>query len=162
MRSRVRKSPAPAKSAPISSGLEDLFEERRAPGARAKSHRDIDAAILNAEACAKSGDWSRADARVIVGFYAWCHRSVYGVAPVELENVAEFRLASRAAHRMLHERFDDDVTAMVLMVRWSWRRAKQRAEWLRTQNREINRMGWRLQFSDRMLTDYRVATEGAP
>lgn len=120
--------------------------------------RDIDVALRAAETRARSGDWEDADARTILGLYAWCHRSVYGVAPVELENQAEFRIASRAALRMLHERFGDDAARCALFVKWSWKREKDRAAWATREKKDRNRMGWRMQFSDRQLTDFRVAT----
>lgn len=115
--------------------------------------------MLSAEARAKTGDWEGADGRVMLGLYAWCHRSVYGVAPVELESTAEFRVASRAALRVLHDRFDDDPAACAIFIRWSWKREKERAEWARANKRDRNRMGWRLQFSDRQVTDFRVARQ---
>lgn len=164
MRSRVRRPAAPAATpaTPVSDGLSDFLEDpstaHRVPGAtRAKALPDIEAAMRDAEARARTGDWDGADARTILGLYAWCHRSVYGVVPAELEAVGEFRIASRAALRVLHERFDDDAARCAIFVRWSWKREKERAEWAKRERKDRNRMGWRLQFSDRQVTDFRVA-----
>lgn len=166
MRTRVRRpaaAPAPA-SAPVSEGLSDFLDDptktHRVPGAtRAKAMADINAAMLAAESRAKTGDWDGADARVMLGLYAWCHRSVYGVPPVELEGQAEFRIASRAALRVLHDRFEDDAARCAIFIRWSWKREKERAEWAKREKKDRNRMGWRLQFSDRQVTDFRVAEQ---
>jgi len=144
-----------------SEGLSELFESReeKRPGVkRARALPDIQVAMLSAEARAKNGDWSGADARVLLGLYAWCHRAVYGVAPAELESVGEFRIASRATLRVLHDRFEDDAAQCALFIRWSWKREKERAAWAQREKRDRNRMGWRLQFSDRQVTDFRVAS----
>lgn len=165
MRTRVRRPTSePAAPAPVevSEGLSDLLDDpsrsaRVSGGSRARAMPDIQAAMLAAEGRAKSGDWSGADARTMLGLYAWCHRSVYGVAPVELENVGEFKIASRAALRVLHDRFDDDPAQCAIFIRWSWKREKERAAWAAREKKDRNRMGWRLQFSDRQVTDFRVA-----
>lgn len=165
MRSRVRRPTAPAPEASaVSEGLADFLEDptraHRVPGAqRARSLPDIEAAMRDAEARAKSGDWEGADARAMLGLYAWCHRSVYGVAPAELESVGEFRIASRAALRVLHDRFEDDAARCAIFIRWSWKREKERAAWASREKKDRNRMGWRLQFSDRQVTDFRVAEQ---
>lgn len=165
MRSRVRRTP-PAPEVAISEGLADFLEDptktARAPGAvRPKGQPEIVIAMNAAEVCAKTGDWGEANARTILGLYAYCHRSVYGVAPAELENIGEFKIASRAALRVLHDRFDDDAAACAIFVRWSWKREKERSDWATKNNRDRNRMGWRLQFSDRQVTDFRVERERA-
>lgn len=161
MMSRVRRPPAGdfvAESSGLGDFLDDPSKAGRVPGAtRARPLADISAAMLSAEARSKSGDWEGADARTMVGLYAWCHRSVYNVAPVELESVGEFRIASRAALRVLHERFSDDAAQCAIFIRWSWKREKERAAWAARERKDRNRMGWRLQFSDRQITDFRVA-----
>jgi hypothetical protein len=164
VRARVRRPTAPSSpSGPaVSEGLADFLDDptkkHRVAGAqRARPLADIDAAMLSAEGRAKSGDWVGADARTMLGLYAWCHRSVYGIAPVELEGVGEFRIAARAALRVLHERFDDDPAQCAIFIRWSWKREKERAAWASREKKDRNRMGWRLQFSDKQVTDFRVA-----
>jgi hypothetical protein len=124
---------------------------------RAKGLSDLEVAVAEAERRARTADWEDADARAFVGFYAWCHRSVYGVLPVELDAIGEFKIAVRAAVRVLRERFDNDAVEMARFIRWSWVREKARSTWARSQNVDRNRMGWRLQFSDRQITDHRVA-----
>jgi hypothetical protein len=158
---QTEEAPQIEASSGLSALLEDPSRAGRVPGAtRAKGLSDIDAAIRAAEARSKSGDWSDADARTMLGLYAWCHRSVYGVPPVELESIGEFRIASRAALRVLHDRFDDDGAQCAIFIRWSWKREKDRAAWAQREKKDRNRMGWRLQFSDRQVTDFRVAAAG--
>jgi len=161
MRSRVRRPAAPVDVTPELGGLGDFLADPakvgRVEGERGRTMADIETATRAAEARAKSGDWDGADARTILGLYAWCHRSVYGITPVELEAVGEFRIAARAALRVLHEFFDDDAAACALFVRWSWKREKDRAAWAKGKGYDRNRMGWRLQFSGKQITDYRVA-----
>lgn len=161
MRSRVRRqqpvSMPPASSA-LDSFLADPAKSERIPGAkREKPKTALHTAMLSAEMRAKSGEWDDAEQRTLVGLYAVCHRNVYGVIPVELENPAEFSMASRAAATILHTRFDDDVPATAIFIRWLWKREKERVEWARTQKRDRNRMGWRMQFSDRAVGDFLVA-----
>lgn len=134
-----------------------LKEQKIKGGKREKALSEIERATRLAEKCGETGDWSNADARTLLGLYALCHRTIYGVAPVELENVAEFRVASRAALTILHGHFSDDVVAAALFVRWCWKREKERAEWAKTANRDRNRMGWRMQFSAKLVTDFLVA-----
>lgn len=160
MQRRVRRptTPRPDVSDAASDFLEEPVAAARTPGLkRAGTMPDIAAAILAAEACARSGDWSRADGRTMLGLYAFCHRSVYGVPPLELESVGEFRIASRAALRVLHDRFDDDASSCAIFIRWSWKREKERAAWATRERKDRNRMGWRLQFSDRQVADFRIA-----
>lgn len=160
MRTRTRKPSVPSDvTGAAADFLDDPVASQRLPGMkRAAPLKDIEVAVREAERRARSGEWGDADARTLVGFYAWCHRSVYTVLPVELEGVGEFRIAARAALRVLHDRFDDDAARAAHFIKWSWKREKERADWCRANKRDRNRMGWRLQFSDRQVTDYRVAT----
>ena len=143
----------------VGDALSDLFDEshKTVKGQRGGALKDIDAAILTAEHRVRSGEWDDADAGALLGLYAWCHRSVYGVTPVELEGVAEYRAAKRAVVRVLHDRFADKPKAVALFIKWSWKREKDRAAWAAANQKDRNRMGWRLQFSDRQVTDFRVA-----
>jgi len=127
-------------------------EQRRSPSPLASALRVVEARIRD------GGGWT--NARELVGLYAWCHRSVYKVLPVELEAQNEFSAAARAATSMLHAHFDDDMDAAVAFVKWAWQREKGRADWARREKKDRNRMGWRLQFSPRHVTDYRVAQSG--
>ncbi len=156
MRSR-RRDDGP--SDPLAAFLVDPSVEGRIVGAkRAKSDTDLEASVSNAAARVRSGEWSDADGRLLVGLYAWCHRATYGILPPELEDRAEFRAASRAALKTLHDSFEDDGPAVVVFMRWAWKREKERSAWATREKIDRNRMGWRLQFSLRLVGDYRVAT----
>jgi hypothetical protein len=125
---------------------------------RARAQSDLDAAVERATHRVKSGDWEEADGRLLVGLYAWCHRATYGFVPPELEEKAEFRAAARAALRILHDTFEDDGARVAVFMRWAWKREKERAAWRQREGIEQTRMGWRLQFSTRMVGDFRVAS----
>ena len=112
----------------------------------------IEQAVLDARARAQSGDWTAAGAKAIVGLYAWCHKATYGEEPLELRDDGPFSGAARTVSKMLGEHFADDVEAMAAFVKWTWMREQAR----RGAGRGTSRIGWRLQFSGAMLTDYRV------
>ena len=122
---------------------------------------DIEANTKIAEARSLSGDWDGARGRVFVGLYAVCHRVVYGVAPLELEQKPEFQAASRAALSCLHGHFDDDSDALATFVRWAWKREEGRAKYAREQRWDgRKRLGWRLLFSAHTVTDYLAERRG--
>jgi hypothetical protein len=105
---------------------------------------------------AQSTDWSEATARHMVALYAWLHEKVYGVAPGELTS-RERLYAAGAAARMLEKEFDGDPGAMATFVVWTWKREKKTEEWRRANGRtEGRRIGWRLQFNNSLLTDFRI------
>lgn len=157
MRSRVRSPDGTTD--PLADFLRDPSSEGRIAGAkRATKESDLEAAVSNAAARVRSGEWGDADGRLLVGLYAWCHRATYGILPPELEDRAEFRAASRAALKVLHDSFDDDGAATAVFMRWAWKREKERSAWAAREKIDRNRMGWRLQFSLRLVGDFRVAT----
>lgn len=117
----------------------------------------LEVAERGAQSRASAGDWEGASGKDLVGLYAFCHRSVYGAPAGELANVGQFRAASKAAAKMIRESFDGDVGAAVDFVRWTWLREREREEWAAENRRNRGRLGWRLAFSERIVTDYRVA-----
>lgn len=164
---RVRKKKRAVMEEPVQAGngygLEGFLADPAKRGKlrdarRSKPLSDLEVVVSNAEARARSGEWADADARALVGLYAWCHRSVYGVLPIELELAGEFRTAVRCAGLLAHKHFADDMVSVVLFIKWSWKREKGRAKWAREKKIERNRMGWRLQFSARQVTDFLVET----
>lgn len=102
-----------------------------------------------------SGDWSGAVGLHLVALYEFLHREVYGVEPLELDARAWF-LAQGTAGRMVERYFGGDCGACVSFVRWAWRREQEREEWRRRNNRDGQRIGWRLMFSAALVSDYRV------
>jgi len=141
--------------------LDDPRAHRIAGATRSRTLSDLAVVVERVDVMIRSREgWDDAGPRELVGLYAWCHRSVYNVLPVELEVVAEFRAASRAALSLLHQHFHDDPVAAVQFIKWSWKREQGRADWAKREKKDRNRMGWRLQFSPRQITDYRVAVSG--
>lgn len=112
--------------------------------------------VEEAERRAASGDWDGATGRVFVGLYGVCHRMVYGVTPDELEDPNIFSRYARQANTFLHVSMEDDAAAMAEFIRWTWTREASREKWAATQSISRNRLGPGLQFSARLLTDYRV------
>ncbi len=114
-------------------------------------------AVELAKSKAASGDWEKVDGETLVGLYGLIHRMVYQVLPLELEQTRELRAAAREASRVLRQHFNGDVAAMVEFVKWCWERERGRAEWATREKKDRKRMGWRLQFGDAFVTDYRAA-----
>jgi hypothetical protein len=154
---RTRKS-----QPPILGMLRPEGERVRAPaGGRRRDLPDVEIAIAAADVAARSGDWDSATPKTFVGLYAWCHRATYHVDAQELLQKAEFVAACRAASKILQHDFEDDGGAFALFIRWAWKREKERVEWAQRQRVERGRLGWRLLFSPRFVTDYRVSRSQA-
>ncbi len=116
----------------------------------------IEEALVDARARAESGDWGGAGGSALVGLYAHCHEAVYGVCPAELDARDQFKVATRLAAQVVRSHFDGDCDAAAAFVRWTWLREKGREEWARREGKERGRVGWRLQFSAQLVTDFRV------
>jgi hypothetical protein len=144
-------------------GLSDLGKEvDSALGfSRKRVHRGASPASIEkvAEECArmrKENDWSEAKASHLVALYAWCHEKVYTVAPSELAGLT-WMAATSAAAKLVRDEFNGNVEEAVEYVRWTWRREAGREKWRVENDRPGSRIGWRLQFQQRLLvTDYRI------
>lgn len=123
---------------------------------RAKPLTPLEAAVKDATVRAASGEWEDAGAGTIVGLYALCHQRLYGVEPIELKT--DFGMARRRVMTLLRDEFDGDVDAFVQFVRWAWLRQERRVA---RSGPSDYRMGWRVQFSSAVLTDWRVANRPA-
>lgn len=133
-----------------------IIKPMQTPNRRARKPKPrpdaVARAVEEAEGRIKAKDWSGASAVTLVGLYAHLHQGVYGVAPEELAD--DWLPALSSAKRCLQKDFDGDVAAARDFVRWSWQREKRS----RKRNPDSDfRMGWRYQFSRRLLTDFRVA-----
>ena len=127
----------------------------RRPGSRKLDRLEV--ALDDARRRAESGDWGDASGKTFVGLYALCHERLYRVLPEELREASPYAGAARAAGAMLRDRFGGDAGEMAGFVRWVWLREKGRHEWARRESKDRNRLSWMLQFSARLLTDYRAA-----
>ena len=118
----------------------------------------FDKAVREAEAMMRGGDWADAKPLHFVALYVVLHEGVYGVSPGELGPQQRLQ-ACGFAHRLLKHEFDEEPAAMAAFVRWTWQREKEREQWRRANARSGGRIGWRLQFSGTLLTDYRIDCE---
>lgn len=144
---------------PSGSGLGTYLQDAEVPKKRATKSTylaPLDAAVMDAEKRATSGDWARAKGATLVGLYAWCHRRVYGADVEELRVAAAFKEATRVAAKLLHE-CGDDPDFVAEMIRWTWEREKRAESTARHRGDTRDfRVTWRYQFSPKMLTSYRV------
>ena len=124
---------------------------------RGGSKRSRDNAKVEASEMRKGNDWSDAKPRHLVALYCWCHREVYGVEPAELENARAWLSACSAAKRLAVDQFKGNLEGVIGLLRWVWWRERTREKWRRDKLEGAGkRIGWRLQFSRSMLTDYRL------
>lgn len=128
-------------------------EPKKRKGVVAAKPAAIAATMGEAALMKAADDFSEAEPRHVVALYALLHRAVYGVEPAELR-AAEWTLAVMAVRRLVDREFDGSVPKLVELLRWTWRR-EIRAH-ARANGSERRRIGWRLQFSPSLVTDYRV------
>ena len=131
----------------------------------ALSSSTISKASVEADAMATAGTWDGARGVHLVALYAWMHREVYGVEASELSPTSgagqkEWALAGVLAQRFCAQNFGGEMAECVEFMRWAWKREqfkerKRRNGEARAEDQGF-RMGWRLQFSARLATDYRV------
>jgi hypothetical protein len=133
-----------------------LAERAKPSGVRERKKTSAEVAEADAKRRAQTGEWEDAKPSTLVGLYSVCHRMVYGVAPIEFEDNAEFASATRAASALLTSQFGGDAVEFAAFVRWAWTREKNRAKWARDNGRDINRMVWRFVFARAKVGDYRV------
>lgn len=88
-----------------------------------------------------------------VYLYAALHEAVYGAMPTELRR--DVGKASALAANLLRNEFAGNVKLMLNFVRWTWSRESE--QFRRRQADNTFRIGWRYQFGQRLLTDYRIA-----
>lgn len=130
--------------------------QKKGPKACAAQH---EAARKEAERYAEARAWSTAAGRQFVGLYSLLHERVYGVRPDELDSPAFFAAVAAAERAIRTLGIPDKVFEF---VRWTWRREEAREQKRRDQSDgNAFRIGWRLQFSPSMVTDFRVAQERA-
>jgi hypothetical protein len=111
--------------------------------------RDIAA---ETERMMRTAKWSDAEPTHFVETFRAMHVLVYHVAALMPAN--ERRKAERLAAETLREHFDNDSSTMAAFVYWTWERESTRAAHPSNFHRP---MGWRLQFSPSLVTDWRVA-----
>lgn len=141
----------------ISDFVGDATRKPGRPRTRARRHLTaFEIALDDAARRANSGDWDGASGATLVGLYAFCHRLLYTVLPEELAAVPKFNAAAKRAKAFVHDHFADDFGAAAAFIKWSWEREKRKNQWCRDNGVEARRLGWLLQFSPSLLTDWRV------
>lgn len=141
----------------------DRFIDAKKPPAKKRSFKlarhVIETAQREMDERAASGNWENARGVHLVALYRWLHQNVYGIEPLELDG-AEWARASVVANRFCAEQFGSDFGACVEFMRWAWKREqwKENQRATRDPNKTIDsfRIGWRYQFSPRLVTDYRI------
>lgn len=84
----------------------------------------------------------------LVGAWAWFHRQIYGIEPVELH--VEWEAACGAAKRVFVEYLGGDFDEALDFVRWYAERAQN-------DKRQDSRMKWAFVFRATAVTDWKVA-----
>lgn len=151
--------PPSAAQRTAAASLEAMVASKMDRRARPRSFRaskpQIERAREGMERMTASGDWSEAVGAHLVALYEWLFLQVYGVATAELDPKNR-AIASAMAGRFVHEHFADDYGAAVMFMKWTWKREQGREQWARENGKERGRVGWRLQWSGSIVTDYRV------
>lgn len=148
-----RRAPAPSSASHVVS-----FDEwasrapRRKKGLRSTGKDEVLVALDEADRMRRDGSWDGARPRHLVALYVQLHMHVYKVPPAELRG-KEWTAACLMASRLLAREFSGDASRLVEFISWTWRR-ERRAHAKGDGGRR--RMGWRLQFSPSLVTDYRV------
>lgn len=151
-------TPAEQLAALVADGRHRGMQARHPPQKDRRPYRSKDTIArvkAKMEEMAASGDWSGASGTHLVALYAWLHAQVYGVENAELDG-RQWALAAQAAGRMVANHFADDYGSAVVFLRWAWKREQGREQWRRENHKDGGRIGWRLQFSGSIVTDYRV------
>lgn len=99
-----------------------------------------------------SGDWATANSGHLVALYASAHESVYGVEAEEVLDPKAWALATIKASRLTNQYFNGQTPDVVEFVRWTWAREKKRSM---KAGDDARRIGWALQFSPTLVTDFR-------
>jgi hypothetical protein len=137
----------------------DQQAKKRKRGCPRFDDRRTEVARVEMRAMLESGDWSTATGIHLVVFFEFLHAEVYGVAPLEVDAKVRF-LATGAAIRLVEKFFESDFGACASFMIWKWKREAASLKWRRESGRDPGRpIGWRLQFSPVLVTEYRMHGE---
>lgn len=102
------------------------------------------------------GDWQPASPYHLVALYMICHEETYGVPATELKG-QEFGLCAHVAKAFIIRNFNGSIPDTIPFIRWAWAREAGKEKWRAEKGiTDGRRFGWKLQFSDALLTDYRI------
>lgn len=100
--------------------------------------------------------WVKLTPALYVALYAWLHQQVYGIDP-SAELASKVGLGARsAATNILKNEFNGNAGEMLMFMRWTWFREREREEWRKANNRQGGRITWRVQFSHGLVNEYRL------
>lgn len=144
-------------TAAVTTPISEFLSTPKAPRAPRGTYRnELDVAVADAAARARSGHWADAKPPALVGLYTYCHTRIYGVEPIELRQSMQFRQACKMVTALFAE-VGDDRNQIADMVKWTWDREKRGLAAARAKREERDfRVSWRYQFGIKMLTNYRV------
>lgn len=96
---------------------------------------------------------------LLVGLWAFAFSKHYDVDVAPDVTKTEWLAASSAAQRLINTQFGGDIDRAIEFVVWTWERQIDRGK----RNRDGSKrapLGWRLQFSPALVTEFRVDTMG--
>lgn len=151
----IRLPPRPREPAPAAEAPSEKRPAKRRRASKGQNSRLREAVELARDRIAlpRLGDWAKSGPEAFVGLYALMHEHVYGVFPDEL--AGDWMPAVSTARRCLDQSFLGNGEQMNAFMRWVWRRQNARR---RSSEPGDFRIGWRYQFSPKLVTDWRVAT----
>lgn len=160
VRARPREVKAPVTTLATWAGSRDTAKKREASKERkskgpAKS--TLDRAFVKLHDMIASRDYEGAKPIHFLALYYWMHEQVYGVVCAEM-GAHDRKMGCFAASLIFRKQFDSDPEAMIDFMRWVWNREIGREKW-RRENRPDGgggRIGIGLQFSNKLVTDYRL------
>ena len=137
----------------------DQQAPKRKRGCPRYDDRRTEAARVEMRTMLETGEWSPATGIHLVVFFEFLHHEVYGIAPLEVDSKVRF-LAVGAATKLVEKFFGNDFGACASFMIWKWKREESSQKWRRENGRDLGRpIGWRLQFSPVLVTEYRMHGE---
>lgn len=137
--------------------LDEFLAGTRPAPPRERKRPAIELAVEDASKRAKEGDWDEAQPKTLVGLYALMHRMIYGVMPEELTDTSTFNRAIRLAGSFMRREFGGDADATADFIVWTWEREEWREKRAAETGGNRGRIGFGLQFSKSVLTDYKTS-----
>lgn len=152
-------SPAPAPPTHVVALSLEEFAPPKRPKRKTRpstGKTDRERFYTEAEEWRAAGRWDAFKPGHFVALYGLCHEKVYGIFPTELTQASTFALARMTAKRVLEKEFDGKVQLMRAFIAWTWKREEGREKWRRENGGHGGRIGWKWQFNQSLVTEYRI------
>lgn len=138
-----------------SAKLRESLPPPRKTKRRSFSVASIEKIKAEADEMRLANDYARASIMHIVAMWAWCHESMYGVAPSM--TMKEWSLAGILAGQLLAKEFPGRTPGwMIVLLKWTWGEEGENVEWRRKNKKPITPIGWRWQFSSKLVVKWRA------